>query len=129
MVEIVESKEILKNSINLIWKATGEKVVTITFNNYLRLATISLNNKTNITVNLERIADNKNVQKCQLCNNSISDNSKHDQDIDKLINFIRRKKTKSIEASNSLDSASEGSNSASDSLDSASEDLNSASEA
>ncbi|CAG8682308.1 13157_t:CDS:2, partial [Cetraspora pellucida] len=101
MVEIVESKEILKNSINLIWKATGEKVVTVTFNNQLRLATISLDNGTNITVNLERITDNKNVQKCQLYNNSVSDNSEHDQNMDKLINVVSEmlnQSTNSMEA-------------------------------
>ncbi|CAG8533780.1 30420_t:CDS:2 [Racocetra persica] len=88
MVEIVKSKEILRNSINLIWKATGRKVVTVTFNNQLRLATISLDNGTNVTVNLERIVDNKNVSKYQLYNKSVSDNSEYDQNIDKLINVV-----------------------------------------
>ncbi|CAG8526916.1 12439_t:CDS:10, partial [Cetraspora pellucida] len=69
-------------------KATGGKVVTVTFNNQLRLATISLDNGTSTIVNLERIADNKNVLKCQLYNKSVSDNSEHDQGMDKLINVV-----------------------------------------
>ncbi|CAG8843917.1 44177_t:CDS:1, partial [Gigaspora margarita] len=47
------SKEIIKNSVNLIWKATEEKVVTVTFNSQLRLATISLDNGINTTLYLE----------------------------------------------------------------------------
>ncbi|CAG8540686.1 18160_t:CDS:2, partial [Racocetra persica] len=173
MVEIVESKEILINLINLIWKATSGKVVTVTFNNQLRLATILLDNRTNATVNLERIADNKNIPKYQLYNKSVSDNLEHEQDMDKLINvvsemfnqsknsiqaddvdnvcqlnnervninnqdderndekcrcldtpvdsFIQRKKPKSIEASDSLNLASEGSDSTSEASDLASE--------
>ncbi|CAG8829476.1 23702_t:CDS:1, partial [Cetraspora pellucida] len=50
----VESKEIIKNSINLIWKATEGKVVTVTFNSQLRLATISLDNTTLIWKHQER---------------------------------------------------------------------------
>ncbi|CAG8550805.1 13433_t:CDS:2 [Racocetra fulgida] len=53
MIKIVESKEIIKNSINLIWKATEGNVVTVTFNRQLRLATISLDNGINTTLNLE----------------------------------------------------------------------------
>ncbi|CAG8696998.1 17373_t:CDS:2, partial [Racocetra persica] len=53
MIKIVESKEIIKNLINLIWKATEKKVVTVTFNSQLCLATISLDNGINITLNLE----------------------------------------------------------------------------
>ncbi|CAG8580457.1 6063_t:CDS:1, partial [Cetraspora pellucida] len=53
MIKIVESKEIIKNSINLIWKATEGKVVTVTFNSQLCLATISLDNGINTTLNLE----------------------------------------------------------------------------
>ncbi|CAG8459065.1 26620_t:CDS:2, partial [Racocetra persica] len=53
MIKIVESKDIIKNSINLIWKTTERSVVTVTFNRQLHLATISLDNRINTTLNLE----------------------------------------------------------------------------
>ncbi|CAG8714551.1 23555_t:CDS:2, partial [Racocetra persica] len=49
----------------------------------------------------KRIADNKNVPKCQLYNKSVSDNSEYDQDMDKLINVVSEmfnQSTNSIQA-------------------------------
>ncbi|CAG8820964.1 5748_t:CDS:2, partial [Racocetra persica] len=52
------------------------------------LSDILLDNGTNVTVNLERIVDNKNISKYQLYNKSVSNNSEHDQNMDKLINVV-----------------------------------------
>ncbi|CAG8530062.1 5991_t:CDS:10, partial [Racocetra persica] len=50
----VENKEeIIKNSVNHIWKATEGKVVTITFNNLLNSVTITLNNSNKTILNLD----------------------------------------------------------------------------
>ncbi|CAG8804700.1 755_t:CDS:2, partial [Racocetra fulgida] len=58
------NEEIMRNSVNLIWEATGGQVVTITFNSQLYLATISLDNGTNITINLEApTRDNQGMDK------------------------------------------------------------------
>ncbi|CAG8553526.1 5072_t:CDS:2 [Cetraspora pellucida] len=65
MSKIVESREIIKNLINLIWKVTEKKVVTVTFNSQLHLATIFLDNGINTTLNLEvpkDTDDNQNVK-------------------------------------------------------------------
>ncbi|CAG8630076.1 12699_t:CDS:2, partial [Cetraspora pellucida] len=54
MIQTVENKEeIIKNSVNHIWKATEGKVVTITFDDPLNLATITLNNGNKIILNLD----------------------------------------------------------------------------
>ncbi|CAG8617791.1 15662_t:CDS:2, partial [Racocetra fulgida] len=53
MFETVNNKEeIIKVSINLIWKASDGKVVSVSFNDQLRSATIVFDNGTNTTVNL-----------------------------------------------------------------------------
>ncbi|CAG8664128.1 5777_t:CDS:2, partial [Racocetra fulgida] len=49
LYEFTFIKEIMRNSVNHIWEATGGQVGTITFNKLLYLATISLDN-VNITV-------------------------------------------------------------------------------
>ncbi|CAG8803730.1 35390_t:CDS:2, partial [Racocetra persica] len=46
-------EEIIKASINLIWKASGREVTTVTFSDPLRSAKIAFDNGTNITVNLD----------------------------------------------------------------------------
>ncbi|RIB23818.1 hypothetical protein C2G38_2032430 [Gigaspora rosea] len=55
MIETVEDKgEIIKNSINFIWRATSGKAAAIIFNNDpLLSATLTLNDGTSNTVNLD----------------------------------------------------------------------------
>ncbi|CAG8726369.1 12818_t:CDS:2, partial [Racocetra fulgida] len=56
MFETVNNKEeIIKVSINLIWKASDGKVVSVSFNDQLRSATIAFDNGTNTTVNLNAL--------------------------------------------------------------------------
>jgi hypothetical protein len=55
MIETVENKdEIIKNSINFIWKATGGKAAAVIFNDdSLLSATLTLNDGTSNTINLD----------------------------------------------------------------------------
>ncbi|CAG8547816.1 7646_t:CDS:2 [Racocetra fulgida] len=54
MIQTVENKEeIIKNSVNHIWKATEGKVATITFDDPLNSATITLNNGNKTILNLD----------------------------------------------------------------------------
>ncbi|CAG8740189.1 14105_t:CDS:1, partial [Cetraspora pellucida] len=54
MIQTVENKEeIIKNSVKHIWKATEAKVVTITFDEPLNSATITLNNGNKTILNLD----------------------------------------------------------------------------
>ncbi|CAG8601953.1 6057_t:CDS:1, partial [Cetraspora pellucida] len=55
MIETVESKdEIIKNSINFIWTATSGTAAAVIFNNNpLLSATLTLNNRTSNTINLD----------------------------------------------------------------------------
>ncbi|CAG8538594.1 6922_t:CDS:2, partial [Racocetra persica] len=87
MVEIVtNNEEIIRNSVNLIWEATQGQVVTITFNSQLYLVTISLDNSTNITINLE--APRAIIIREKFLEKYINDNTKDNQGIDKLINVV-----------------------------------------
>ncbi|CAG8554633.1 15742_t:CDS:10, partial [Cetraspora pellucida] len=48
-----DNKEIIKASINLIWKVTDEKVISITFNNPILSANIALDNGTSTVIRLD----------------------------------------------------------------------------
>ncbi|CAG8697006.1 17374_t:CDS:1, partial [Racocetra persica] len=54
MFETIEdNEEIIKESINLIWKAADGKVVSITFNNPILLAKITLENGISTIIKLD----------------------------------------------------------------------------
>ncbi|CAG8814486.1 15713_t:CDS:2, partial [Racocetra persica] len=55
MIETIENKdEIIKNSINFIWKTTSETAIAVIFNNDpLLSATLTLNDETFNTINLD----------------------------------------------------------------------------
>ncbi|CAG8760339.1 3745_t:CDS:2, partial [Racocetra persica] len=54
MIHTIENKEeIIKNSVNHIWKTTEGKVVTITFDDPLNSVTITLNNGNKTILNLD----------------------------------------------------------------------------
>ncbi|CAG8847307.1 13033_t:CDS:2, partial [Gigaspora margarita] len=55
MIEIVDNKhELIKNSFEIIWKATNGKITSVTFNNNpLFLVTFNLNDGTSETLHLD----------------------------------------------------------------------------